>query len=161
MKRAFGTGRGYRALRFVAAMPPLHTSRRLVLHIRKANTSFFDSVVFDILQMHFCALRIFSGPSTDSNRHTLSEAFQKSFPFKIYLQSHKCKEVLDRFELTKSLLTSNSSLVQKMRYCFRNIFRYNIITEPERNTFSKENAIMKSMKKHSLIVCVILSSLFR
>ncbi|MBQ8448430.1 MAG: hypothetical protein IJX27_05825, partial [Clostridia bacterium] len=28
-----------------------------------------------------------------------SEAFQKSFPFKIYLQSHRCKGILDRFEL--------------------------------------------------------------
>ena len=36
---------------------------------------------------------------TDSNHHTLSEAFQKSFPFKIYLQSHRCKGILDRFEL--------------------------------------------------------------
>lgn len=36
---------------------------------------------------------------TDSNRHTLSEVFQKSFPFKIYLQSHRCKGILDRFEL--------------------------------------------------------------
>jgi len=41
MKRAFGTGRGYRALRFMAATPPLHTSHRLVLHIREANASFF------------------------------------------------------------------------------------------------------------------------
>ena len=38
-------------------------------------------------------------PCTDSNRHTLSEAFRKSSPFKIYLQSHRCKGVLDRFEL--------------------------------------------------------------
>jgi len=28
------------ALRFVAATPPLHTSHRLVLHIREANASF-------------------------------------------------------------------------------------------------------------------------
>jgi len=41
MKRAFGTRKGYRALRFMAATPPLHTSRRLVLHIREANASFF------------------------------------------------------------------------------------------------------------------------
>ena len=41
MKRAFGTLRGYCALRFTAATPPLHTSRRLVLHIREANASFF------------------------------------------------------------------------------------------------------------------------
>jgi len=40
MKRAFVTRRGYRELRFVAAVPPLHTSRRLVLHIREANASF-------------------------------------------------------------------------------------------------------------------------
>ena len=39
MKRAFGTRRGYRALRFTVATPPLHTSRRLVLHIRAANAS--------------------------------------------------------------------------------------------------------------------------
>jgi len=41
MKRAFGTGRGYRALRFMATKLPLHTSRRLVLPIRAANASFF------------------------------------------------------------------------------------------------------------------------
>ncbi|MBQ8214409.1 MAG: hypothetical protein IJZ80_10400 [Clostridia bacterium] len=41
MKRAFGTRKGYRALRFMAATPPLHTSRRLVLHIREVNASFF------------------------------------------------------------------------------------------------------------------------
>ena len=41
MKRAFGTRKCYRALRFMAATPPLHTSHRLVLHIRKANASFF------------------------------------------------------------------------------------------------------------------------
>ena len=41
MKRAFGTRKGYRALRFMAATPPLHTSHRLVLHIREANASFF------------------------------------------------------------------------------------------------------------------------
>ena len=41
MKRAFGTRRGYRALRFMAATPLLHTSHRLVLHIREANASFF------------------------------------------------------------------------------------------------------------------------
>ena len=35
---------------------------------------------------------------TDSNRHTPSEAFQKSFPFKNYLQSHRCNGILDRFE---------------------------------------------------------------
>ena len=29
-----------------------------------------------------------------------SETFQKSFPFKIYLQSHRCNGILDRFELT-------------------------------------------------------------
>ena len=37
---------------------------------------------------------------TDSNRHTPSEAFQKSFPFTICLQSHRCNGILDRFELT-------------------------------------------------------------
>ena len=41
MKCAFGTRKGYRALRFMAATPPLHTSYRLVLHIREANDSFF------------------------------------------------------------------------------------------------------------------------
>jgi len=48
MKRAFGTRKGYRALRFMAATPPLHTSRRLVLHIRKANAS------FNIESLRFC-----------------------------------------------------------------------------------------------------------
>ena len=42
-------------------------------------------------------------PWTDPNRHTPSEAFQKSFPFKKYLQSHRCKGILDRFGLTKHL----------------------------------------------------------
>ena len=59
---------------------------------------------------------------TDSNRHTPFDAFPKSFPFKIYLQSHRCNGILDRFELSNVLLTSNSRLAQKMRYCFRNIF---------------------------------------
>ena len=36
---------------------------------------------------------------TDSNRHTPSEAFQKTFPFKNYLQSHRCNGILGRFEL--------------------------------------------------------------
>ena len=40
---------------------------------------------------------------TDSNRHTPSEAFQKSFPFKNYLQSHRCNGILDRFGLVKAL----------------------------------------------------------
>ena len=35
---------------------------------------------------------------TDSNRHTPSESFQKTFPFKKYLQSHRCNGILDRFE---------------------------------------------------------------
>ena len=39
MKRAFGSRRGYCALRFVAATPLLHRSRRLLLHIRVANAS--------------------------------------------------------------------------------------------------------------------------
>ena len=42
-------------------------------------------------------------PRTDSNRHTHSEAFQKSFPFKNYLQSHRCKGILDRFGIAKRL----------------------------------------------------------
>ena len=37
-------------------------------------------------------------------RHTPSEAFQKSFPFKKYLQSHRCNSTLDRFGLTKAFL---------------------------------------------------------
>ena len=41
---------------------------------------------------------------TDSNRHTPFEAFQKSFPFKNYLQSHRCNGSLDRFGLTKAFL---------------------------------------------------------
>ena len=49
MKRAFGTRRGYRALRFMATKLPLHTSRRLVLHIRVANASFFTPKFFEIL----------------------------------------------------------------------------------------------------------------
>ena len=40
---------------------------------------------------------------TDSNRHTPSEAFQKSFPFKNYLQNHGCNGILDRFGLSKHL----------------------------------------------------------
>ena len=39
----------------------------------------------------------------DSNRHTVSEAFQKFFQFKIYLRSRRCKGILDRFELAKGL----------------------------------------------------------
>ena len=35
---------------------------------------------------------------TDSNRHTPFDAFPKSFPLKIYLQSRRCKGILDRFE---------------------------------------------------------------
>ena len=41
-----------------------------------------------------------ANPWADSNRHTLSKAFQKSLPFKIYLQRHRCKVILDRFGLT-------------------------------------------------------------
>ena len=33
-----------------------------------------------------------------------SEAFPKSLPFKIYLQSHRCNGILDRFGLTKAFL---------------------------------------------------------
>ena len=42
---------------------------------------------------------------TDSNRHTPSEAFQKTFPFTICLQSHRCNGSLDRFELTNRFMT--------------------------------------------------------
>ena len=41
---------------------------------------------------------------TDPNRHTPSESFQKSSPFKNYLQSHRCNGILDRFEPTKAFL---------------------------------------------------------
>ena len=49
MKRAFSTRKGYRALR---------TSRRLVLHIRAANASFFDSKVLRIFINAFRAFRV-------------------------------------------------------------------------------------------------------
>jgi hypothetical protein len=60
MKRAFGTRKGYRALRFTATKLPLHASRRLVLHIRAANASFFDSEVFRIFIDAFRAFRVCS-----------------------------------------------------------------------------------------------------
>ena len=39
MKRGFATRRSNIALRFMAALPPLHASQRLALHIREANAS--------------------------------------------------------------------------------------------------------------------------
>ena len=41
---------------------------------------------------------------TDSNRHTPSKSFQKTFPFKNYLQSHRCNGILDGFGLAKAFL---------------------------------------------------------
>ena len=58
MKRAFGTRKGYRALRFTATKLPLHTSRRLVLHIREANASFFNTKVFQNFVDAFRAFRV-------------------------------------------------------------------------------------------------------
>ena len=57
MKRAFSTRKGYRALRFTATKLPLHTSRRLVLHIRAANASFFNSKFFQNFVDVFRAFR--------------------------------------------------------------------------------------------------------
>jgi hypothetical protein len=45
----------------------------------------------------------FSGLWTDSNRHTVCGEFQKAYQFKIYLQSHRCNGILDRFGLEKTL----------------------------------------------------------
>ena len=44
MKRAFGSRRTSRALRFMAELPPLHASQRLALHIREANASFLLAI---------------------------------------------------------------------------------------------------------------------
>ena len=85
MKRAFGTRRVFRALRFTATKLLLHTSR-------KACASYSRSECF------IASFPIPPNPRTDSNRHTLSEAIQKSFTFQIYLQSHRCKGILDRFK---------------------------------------------------------------
>ena len=62
--------------------------------------------IHEVNYFTFGASRIFHSflptspkPWTDLNRHTLSEAFRKSSPFKIYLQSRRCNGILDRFEL--------------------------------------------------------------
>ena len=67
-----------------------HNSRGELFHIRrKPNISLFSPTELKLW--------------TDSNRHTPPEAFQKFFPFKNYLQIHRCKGILGRFGLTKCL----------------------------------------------------------
>ena len=50
---------------------------------------------------------------TDSNRHTPFDAFPKSFPLKIYLQSHRCNGILDIFELPHSVLCREQGQSEK------------------------------------------------
>ena len=74
-----------------------------------------DSTLFHIRRKPNISLFSSTEPKlwTDSNRHTPSEAFQKSFPFKIYLQSHRCKGILDRFELPHYSTCRKQGVVEK------------------------------------------------
>ena len=87
-------------------------------------------------------------PWTDSNRHTLSEAFRKSSPFKIYLQSHRCKGILDRFELPHRF-KSNA----KRKYKIAPSFQW---TDPN---YRKPNTdLLKTKKKPSAYIAKCLSA---
>ena len=54
MKRAFGTRKGYRALRFTATKLPLHTSRRLVLHIAARRCIISNIQGFALIYLRKC-----------------------------------------------------------------------------------------------------------
>ncbi len=77
---------------------------------------------------------------TDSNHHTPSDAFQKSFSFKIYLQSRRCKGILDRFELPHSVLCQEQGQSEKDAFSvwityfislLKNFFMYNKRSTPK------------------------------
>ena len=78
-----------------------------------------------------------ANPWTDSNRHTLLEAFQKSYPFKIYLQSHRCKCILDRFELPHYSACRNQSESEKDTFSVRIDSNYHIDSKAMQNLNTK------------------------
>ena len=78
-----------------------------------------------------------ANPWTDSNRHTLSEAFRKSSPFKIYLQSHRCNGILDRFELPHYSACRNHGESEKDAFSVRIDSNYHIGLKPLQSVNTK------------------------
>ena len=78
-----------------------------------------------------------ANPWTDSNRHTLSEAFRKTIPFKIYLQSHRCKGILDRFELPHYSACRNQGESEKDAFSVRIDSNYHIDSKAMQNGNTK------------------------
>ena len=76
-------------------------------------------------------------PWTDSNRHTGCGASQKYSEFKIYLQSHRCKGILDRFELPHYSACRNHGESEKDAFSVRIDSNYHIDSKAMQNVNTK------------------------